>query len=120
MNLSELLSKILVSDKVSIIRIAYVAYCNVLLFYRFDGRKVLDEENELKLFHSSELGNSINMSDSNQECDNIINLLGPVLEPILSYLPDKYIGVVPSICITFYDEIGTSSQVFCKYISLKH
>ena len=120
MNLSELLSKTLVSEKVPISAIAYVAYCNVLLFDRFDGGKVLDEETEVKLFHSSELGTSINMGDSNQECDNIINLSGPVLELILSYLPDKYSGVVPSICRTFYDEIGTSSPALWKYLLLRH
>ena len=80
----------------------------------------MDEENEVKLFHSSDLGTSINMGDSNQECDKIINLSGPVLELILSYIPDKYSGVVPSNCLTFYDEIGTSSPELWKYLSLHH
>ena len=43
MNLSELLSKTLVSEILFISVITYVAYCNVLLFDWFDRGKVLDK-----------------------------------------------------------------------------
>ena len=120
LKVSELVSKTLVSEKVPISGIAYVAYSNVLLFDRFGGGKVLDQDTEVKLFDSADPENETNTVDSNQECDNIINLSGPVLELILSYLPDEYSGIVPSICKTFYDEIGTSSPALWKYLLLRH
>lgn len=118
LNVSEILSKIMVSEKVPISGIAYVAYCNVLLFDRFDGGKVLDKETEMKLC-ADEQGQSdaeINEGGSDQKRDNIINLSGPILELILRYLPDVYSGILRLTCTTFCNEIGTHSPALWKFL----
>ena len=120
MTATELISKTLVAEKVPISGIAYVVYNDNLLYDRFEGGKMIDEETEKNLFESNDQGIGSIQKSANQEGNDIVDFSGPVLELILTFLPDKYSGLVPTVCKSFSHEIGTHSPALWKYLLSRH
>lgn len=122
LNVSSLVSKTLASEKVPISGIAFVTYSNVLIFDRFRGGAVLDEETESKLFEVVE-ADGIDLkppASNNEKTDYIVALSATILEHILSYLPDRYSGNFPTLCKAFYAEIGRSTPGLWKHLLQRH
>ena len=120
MEVSELISKSLISEEVPIGGIAYVVYNNILLFDRYDSGKVLNAETEEMIFSNEVLENTENDSNNNKKSVGITKFPSPVLEHITRYLPDSYSGTLPMVCKTFYNEIGTSSPALWKALLMRH
>ena len=117
-NASQIMLSACKDAKVNISSIAYVAYDNLLLFDRFDGGKVLSAEDEGKLSSGNQVIDQTSNCDA--KSDEIINFPGTVLEHILTYLPAKYAGILPKVCKTFHQEIGTSSPALWKQLLERH
>lgn len=125
MSLSQSVSRLLVSENVPISSIAYVVFSNTLVFDRFDGGKAFDEEAEER-FLDSYSWIAINTDQSNKAqntedgCSHILSLSGHLFEYILTFLPTKYSGLLPTCCKTFYNEIGTHSPGLWTFLLKRH
>ena len=120
-NMTELVTKTLSAEKVAISGIAYVCYNDVLLFDIFDGGKVLNPETEHEIFGVGEdaeatPGDPVNGAAS----DVFIDFPATVHEHILSYLPDMYSGILPSVSTSLHREIGTNSPALWKALMQRH
>ena len=123
MSVSQLVSRILVTENVPISSIAYVVISSILVFDRFDGGKVFDEEAEEQLLDSW-TSNKNDQSDEKQNADDngahILSLSGHLFEHILTFLPTKYSGLIPTCCKAFSNEIGTNSPGLWKFLLKRH
>jgi hypothetical protein len=109
----DLIMKMFEAENVNIGAIAYVAYGDVLLFDRYDGGVLTSEEAELQIFGGGAKGMSTD-DNSSAISDGIIHFPATVLEQVISYLPGGYAGILPSLCKSLYEEIGTTSPSLWK------
>jgi hypothetical protein len=114
-DVTDAIMKVFSVEKVNIGAIAYVAYGNVLLFDRFDGGVVISPEAELDIFGGSDEDNE-HIINSAAISDGLIHFPGTVLEHVLGYLPGGYAGILPRVCKSLYQEVGTTSPSLWKLL----
>ena len=120
-SLGETISKCMAGKSCSIGSIVYLAVNDLLVFDRYRGGLVVSD-NTLLVKLVGETNHRARGLSTTSEGDQSVDsyagafLSGPILEYILTFLPDKCVAPMLSVCHQWNTEIGTNSPALWRHL----
>ncbi len=119
--ISDVVTVTLSKEQCPIGSIVYASLKKYLIFDRFNGGVIIEEELQNEIFRGNLEGNnrlnigSTSCGENNAENDPT-NLPVTVLEQILEFLPDESTGILSMVCKDWYREIGKTSPALWEFL----
>lgn len=117
-NLSRLIASVLSREKVPVGSIGYLVLNNDLIFDRYDGGNVMSMDLQREILKEDE--NELTDESHEGACNDIVQFPSAVLEMIITFLPNNYSGIMPTICKVWHQEIGCHSPALWRNLNTRN